>query len=124
VSLYRVHFKWKEKEIELMARSLDLTHPYFVSIKGLVFPTEPKLVINPLEEEVRKAFGKADHLMIPFQTVSLIEELPENAEGKVVPFELVETSDHPTAPSDGDAEASSGLPGPHAVSREPGLKQD
>jgi hypothetical protein len=90
VSIYRVHFKWKDKEIELMARSLDLTHPYFVSIKGLVFPTEPKLVINPLEEEVRKAFGRADHLMIPFQTVSLIEELPENAEGRVVPFELIE----------------------------------
>lgn len=91
LSLYLVHFKWKEKEIELMAKSLDLTHPYFVSIKGLVFPTEPKLVINPLEEEVRKAFGRADHLMIPFQTVTLIEELPDNAEGKVVPFALIET---------------------------------
>ena len=54
VSLYRVHFKWKEKEIELMAKSLDLTHPYFVSIKNLVFSTEQKLVINPLEEETRK----------------------------------------------------------------------
>ena len=57
VSLYRVHFKWKEKEVELMARSLDLTHPYFVSIKNLVFPTEPKLVINPAEEETRRTFG-------------------------------------------------------------------
>jgi hypothetical protein len=90
MSLYRVHFKWKEKEIELMAKSLDLTHPYFVSIKSLVFPTEQKLVINPLEEETRKTFGRSDHLMIPFQTVTLIEEIPENAEGKVMPFELVE----------------------------------
>jgi len=49
VSLYRVHFKWKEKEIELMARNLDLTHPYFVSIKNLVFPTEERLVINHSE---------------------------------------------------------------------------
>jgi hypothetical protein len=89
VSLYRVHFKWKEKEVELMAKSIDLTHPYFVSIKNLVFSTERKLVINPLEEEVRHTFGKADHLMIPFQTVLLIEELPENAEGKVMPFSLV-----------------------------------
>ena len=90
VSLYRVHFKWKEKDVELMAKSLDLTHPYFVSIKSLVFPTEQKLVINPSEEEIRKTFGKADHLMIPFQTVSLIEELPENAAGKVMPFSLIE----------------------------------
>jgi len=92
MSLYRVHFKWKEKEIELMARSLDLTHPYFVSIKNLVFPTERKLVINPIEEETRKTFGKSDHLMIPFQTVILIEEMPDCAEGKVMPFELVDES--------------------------------
>jgi hypothetical protein len=86
MSLYRVHFKWKEKEIELMARSLDLTHPYFVSIKGLVFSTEQRLVINPLEDEVRKTFGASDHLMIPFQTVALIEELPDNPDSKVMQF--------------------------------------
>ena len=73
-----------------MAKSLDLTHPYFVSIKTLVFPTEQKLIINPSEEEIRRAFGKSDHLMIPFQTVSLIEELPEGQNGKVMPFSLVE----------------------------------
>jgi len=90
VSLYRVHFKWKEKDVELMAKSLDLTHPYFVSIRDLVFPTELKLVINPSEEEVRRAFGSADHLMIPFQTVSLIEELPEESVGKLMPFRLAD----------------------------------
>ncbi len=93
MSLYRVHFKWKEREIELVAKSLDLTHPYFVSIKGLVFPTEQKLVINPSEEEIRRTFGRADHLMIPFQVVSLIEEMPEGQEGKVMPFSLVENTD-------------------------------
>jgi hypothetical protein len=86
VSLYRVHFKWKEKDIELMARSLDLTHPYFVSIKGLVFSTEQRLVINPLDDEIRRTFGASDHLMIPFQTVSLIEELPDIPDAKVMQF--------------------------------------
>jgi hypothetical protein len=93
VSLYRVHFKWKEKDVQLTAKSLDLTHPYFVSIKSLVFSTEQRLVINPSEEDVRRTFGKADHLMIPFQTVSLIEEISENAEGKVMPFAIVDESD-------------------------------
>ncbi|MGA2762783.1 MAG: DUF1820 family protein [Spirochaetia bacterium] len=91
--LYRVHFKWKEKDVELTARSLDLTHPYFVSIRDLVFPTEQKLVINPSEEEIRQVFGRADHLMIPFQTVSLIEELPETDSGKVMPFHLADEED-------------------------------
>ena len=90
LSIYRVLFKWKEREVELMARSLDLTHPYFVSIKNLVFPTEQKLIINPSEEDVRKTFGRSDHLMIPFQTVILIEELPDTVEGKVMPFSLIE----------------------------------
>jgi hypothetical protein len=90
VSLYRVHFKWKDKEIELTAKSLDLTHPYFVSIKNLVFPTDQKLVINPSEEDVRRTFGASDHLMIPFQTVSLIEEMPENQESRVMPFPMKE----------------------------------
>ncbi len=91
VSLYRVHFKWRDKDVELMARSLDLTHPYFVSIKNLVFPTEEKLVINPSEEETRRLFGKSDHLMIPFQTVSLIEELPDGVDGKVMQFPVRES---------------------------------
>ena len=74
MSIYRVHFKWKEKELVLRARGLDLTHPYFVSITDLVFPEGRKIIIDPSEDEVRRTFGKADHLMIPFQTVHLIEE--------------------------------------------------
>ncbi len=93
MSIYKVHFKWKEKEVILRARSLDLTHPYFVSIKDLVFPEGKKLIIDPAEDEIRKAFGETDHLMIPFQSVSLIEENSEEkpaAQPKVRPFTLVE----------------------------------
>ena len=97
MSLYKVHFKWKEKEVELSARKLDLTHPYFVSIKDLVFDSKPRLIIDPAQDEVIKTFGSAQHLMIPFQTVSLIEELIEDKESpkkKVMPFTLVENYDH------------------------------
>ncbi len=80
MSLYRVHFKWKEKEIQLTAKSLDLTHPYFVSIKDIVLPQEKKLIIDPSDDDIRKTFGGTNHIMIPFQTVILIEELLE--EGK------------------------------------------
>ncbi len=88
-----MHFKWKDREVELTAKSLDLTHPYFVSIKNLVFSTEPKIVINPAEEEIRKTFSAADHLMIPFQTVSLIEELPDVIDRKVMPFRSTEETE-------------------------------
>ena len=90
--MYRVHFKWKEKDIQLTAKSLDLTHPYFVSIKNLIFPTGKKLIINPSEDDVRRAFKDSDHLMIPFQSVKLIEELSTESakKNRVMPFGLVD----------------------------------
>ena len=96
MSLYRVHFTWNEKEVVLKARSLDLTHPYFVSIKEIILPKKNQLIIDPSEDEILKTFGEADHLMIPFQKVYLIEELkdaPENESSRVTPFTLVENDD-------------------------------
>jgi hypothetical protein len=89
LSLYRVHFKWKDKETQLTAKSLDLTHPYFVSIKDLVFSDKKTLIINPAQDDIIKAFGNSKHLMIPFQTVLLIEELEER-EGAVRRFTLID----------------------------------
>jgi hypothetical protein len=89
LSLYRVHFKWKDKEVQLTAKSLDLTHPYFVSIKDLVFSDKKKLIINPAEDDIMKAFGNSKHLMIPFQTVLLIEEVDEE-KGAVRRFTLID----------------------------------
>ncbi|MCX7787989.1 MAG: DUF1820 family protein [Spirochaetes bacterium] len=92
MSIYRVIFTWKGKELELKARSLDLTHPYFVSIKDLIFPEGPRLIINPAEDELLKNFGKSKHIMIPFQTVHLIEELmdEEVKPAKVRTFKVIE----------------------------------
>ena len=88
--LYRVHFKWKGKEVQLTAKSLDLTHPYFVSIKDIVFKRDQQIIINPTAEDVRRTFGSAAHLMIPFQTVALIEEFPESESDRIRPFTLVD----------------------------------
>ena len=89
MSLFRVHFKWKDKEYELTAKSLDLTHPYFVSIKNIVFPKGTKIIIDPSEDDLRKAFRDTNHVMIPFQSVSMIEEIEEES-SKVVHIDMVE----------------------------------
>ena len=102
MSIYRVHFKWKEKDLVLRAKNLDLTHPYFVSITDLVFPEGKRLIIDPSEDDVRRMFGKADHLMIPFQTVLLIEEFKDgepHTTAVVHKFKVVEKND-----SENDAE--------------------
>lgn len=75
--MYRLHFTWKEKPRIIYAKSLDMTHPYFVSIKGLVFPDTSKVIINPNDDDLRREFGMSEHLMIPFQSVQLIEEVPD-----------------------------------------------
>jgi hypothetical protein len=97
VALFKIHFKWKEKDVELMARQLDMTHPYFVAIKELVFPGSGSLIINPSQDDVRKSFSDTDHIMLPFQTVTLIEELSEDAESetaiKVRPFSLLDEAE-------------------------------
>ncbi len=77
--IYRVHFKWKDKDLQIKATSLDLTHPYFVSIKDLILKKESRLIIDPSEDDVQRLFGKTEHLMIPFQAVSLIEEFKDDA---------------------------------------------
>ncbi len=74
MSVFRVHFSWKEKEYSLKAESLDMTHPYFVAIKDLVLPEKSSVLINPADDEIRKNFGTVRQLMLPFQSVSLIEE--------------------------------------------------
>ena len=92
LSIYKVHFKWKEKDVEISAKKLDLTHPYFVSIKDLIFPKKHKLIIDPSEDELVKRFGNSEHLMIPFQSVSLIEEVGEEGGGeeKVKQFKVLD----------------------------------
>ena len=78
MSVYRVHFTWKEKEYILKAASLDITHPYYVCIKDLLLPEENSYLINPADDEVRRLFAGVRQLMLPFQSVSLIEEYTED----------------------------------------------
>ncbi len=91
--LFRIHFTWKEKERVLKARELDMTHPYFVSIGDIIFPEASALIIDPADDELRSEFRDAKHIMLPFQQVKLIEEIPDREEtsGKrVLPFTVVD----------------------------------
>lgn len=78
-------------------RALDMTHPYFVSLEKLVFPEQSKVIIGPDDDELRREFGEARSVMIPFQNVQLIEMLEEETEltkAKVIQFEKRESGEH------------------------------
>ena len=94
--LYKVYFTWNEKDVELTAKNLDMTHPYFVSIKDIVFKRKESLIIDPSQDEIQKNFGESHHIMIPFQTVKLIEELPDEEKkekSRVMPFSIIDEQD-------------------------------
>lgn len=101
MGLYRIHFRWKEKDVTLRARGLDLTHPYFVSITELQFAGGNRRIIDPSEDELRRDFGNAKNVMIPIAGVSLIEELEDEQPvtgNKIKPFTVVD----PEKDEDGD----------------------
>jgi hypothetical protein len=103
MSIYRVHFKWKGKDVVVCAKNLDLTHPYFVSIKDLLFPSTSSVIINPSDDDLKRAFGDTNHLMIPLGSVALVEELNEAERARVMPFSLVERAGGPDTAADPDA---------------------
>lgn len=74
--MYKVHFTLKGEDYQLVAASLDLTHPYFVSIKDMDLGYEEGLVVNPHLENTKKRFQDTTNIMIPFQCVELIESVP------------------------------------------------
>lgn len=98
--MYKVHFRLKDENYELVARSLDLTHPYFVSIKEIVLDYDEGIVVNPHLENTRKRFQNATNLMIPFQNCDLIERVPDReAQKSARPKRVVSLVDSGAAPS-------------------------
>lgn len=85
MAVYRIHFTWQETEYALKAKSLDLTHPYFVSIKDLILPDKNTLIVNVADDTLRSRFADTRHLLIPFQSVRMIEEYAEDPDSKPLP---------------------------------------
>ncbi|PIE02441.1 MAG: hypothetical protein CSA81_07185 [Acidobacteria bacterium] len=88
--MFKVYFKLKDEEYEIVAQDLDLSHPYFVSIKDFVLDYDEGLVVNPQLENTRKRFKDIETIMIPFQCCSLIEKVPEKKSGSSVVLKMQE----------------------------------
>jgi len=92
--LYKVHFRLQDEDFEMVAHSLDLTHPYFVSIKDFDFTYQEGLVVNPFLENTKKRFKDTTSIMIPFQSVVLIEVV-RNKEAPKNDIKIVNMKDNP-----------------------------
>ena len=74
--MFKVHFRLDDVNYQLVAGSLDLSHPYFVSIKDMDLGYGEGLVVNPHLENTKKRFKDVSNIMIPLQNVALIESVP------------------------------------------------
>ena len=74
--MFKVHFQLKDVEYQLVAGDLDLSHPYFVSIKEMDLSYGEGVVLNPHLENTKKRFENVLNIMIPLQNVLLIETVP------------------------------------------------
>lgn len=83
--MFKVHFHLKDVEYHLVAESLDLTHPYFVSIKDMDLGYEEGIVVNPHLENTKKRFKDTNNIMIPMTNVLLIESVPARDRKKKEP---------------------------------------
>ena len=96
MSIYRIEFTYREKQYNLKASELDMTHPYFVSLRKLIMPEE-KVIINPEVEDVRRLFGRTEQLMIPLQNIELIEVFNDDPDSpqseKLRTFSVIEKND-------------------------------
>jgi hypothetical protein len=86
MALFKVQARLSDKEVTFYAKELDMTHPYFVSIKNLVFENESVLLLNPAENETYKKFKDSKNVMFPVQSIILIEEVEEDslASGRLI----------------------------------------
>ena len=88
--LFKVHFRLKDEEYQLVAESLDLSHPYFVSIKDMDLSYEEGVVVNPHLENTKKRFKNTANIMIPFQNVALIESVPPKDKKETVSGDVLQ----------------------------------
>lgn len=96
--MYKVHFRLQDEDFELYAHSLDLSHPYFVSIKDFDFSYQEGLVVNPHLENTKKRFKDTTTIMIPFQSTILIEIIRERELGKHDLMKIVPLGEDSDAP--------------------------
>jgi len=96
--IYRVTFNVGNEMHQVLCKKLDVDeHPFFVSMKELLFEDQSEIIISPQGDSARKRFGECARLRILSQHVHLIEEL-EAQVTKIRTFQVVNESNQNSQP--------------------------
>ncbi|PLY00299.1 MAG: DUF1820 domain-containing protein [Desulfuromonas sp.] len=83
--MFRIIFTSQGKGYELYARKINQGEMYgFVEIEEIVFGERTNLVVDPSEEALRREFSGIKKMLIPFHSISRIDEVEKEGPGKVI----------------------------------------
>lgn len=84
-SIYRVFFTSQGKGYELYARKVSQGEIHgFVEIEEIVFGEKSAIVVDPNEEALKNEFAGVKRLLVPYHSVSRIDEVEREGQAKVI----------------------------------------
>ena len=83
--IFRIFYTNQGKSYEIYARRVEQADLYgFVVIEELVFGEKSEFVVDPNEEALKNEFSDVKRLMIPYHSVSRIDEVEKEGRAKVI----------------------------------------
>lgn len=82
---FRIFFTCEGKNYEIYARRIEQSDMYgFITVEDVVFGERSAIVVDPSEESLKNEFSGVKRFMIPYHSVSRIDEVEKGGVGKVV----------------------------------------
>ena len=98
-SVFRIFFNSQGKGYEIYARTVNQSDIYgFVEIEEIVFGEKSAIVVDPNEEALKNEFGSVKRLMIPYHSISRIDEVAKEGQAKVVALAAADSSEKSVLP--------------------------
>lgn len=83
--VFRIFFTSQGKGYEIYARRVSQGEMYgFVEIEEIVFGEKSAIVLDPNEEALKNEFASVKRLLVPYHSVSRIDEVEKEGRAKVV----------------------------------------
>lgn len=89
-TLYRIFFTSQGKGYEIYARKVSQGEMYgFVEIEDIVFGEKSAIVVDPNEEALKNEFACVKRLLVPYHSVSRIDEVEKEGQAKIISLAAV-----------------------------------
>ncbi len=98
-SVFRIFFSSQGKGYEIYARKVNQSDIYgFVEIEEIVFGEKSAIVLDPNEEALKNEFASVKRLMIPYHSISRIDEVEKEGQAKVIALATPASGESPVLP--------------------------